>query len=654
MMATNGTSQKEPTLVQQLMPMIAMQHLPGAHGDNGTRKGGVKQLIILDISTRLLPFLGAMVHGFIQRRMKARSHKFYDLMRNAESGQASKKGSVMIERNFKDPSPSDDMFDAVLSLASDLPQTRFIKRMPSGMFMVETSEDIALGDGILFRRVVNMNTASQGLDSETTSTIEVFSYEKNIVQLRDYLTDVELNYRTLRTNQLGRAIYYFDELPCTTLVAGHNGVDLSRCPPHVMFAMYPLHTNKSLSNVFGHSVKSVRKRVDFFVKNRSWYEEKGVPYTMGILLHGEHGCGKTSCIKGIAKDTNRHIVNVKLSKNMTVTQLNNLFYSGRINAIREGQSTAFQIPIDKVVIVMEDVDCLTDIVLDRRVSKRKKKRDDHHNALLENAECPIIIDRLSKIGIPKTSEEQQQLLDSVEQLKALKAMHALKKKDSSAASNNAGEGLKLNLSILLNVLDGVLETPGRILIMTTNHPEKLDKALIRPGRMDSIVHFTRCTVADIVETIDKICGTTLNEDEVIGLRDDQWTPAEVMQVIFENIDDVPRILRILREEHRSKLRRQGELNDIAVSDGDSGEDSDYDKVDDNMHVVDNVQVLNAGGNCAGAEAWDDGADVLEDAYVLPLQDKVNNKAQGSFSVEPFEFKRKNALESSDLQQERRA
>ena len=36
---------------------------------------------------------------------------------------------------------------------------------------------------------------------------------------------------------------------------------------------------------------------------------------------------------------------------------------------------------------------------------------------------------------------------------------------------------------LLNVLDGIVDTPGRIVIMTTNHPEALDAALIRPGRI---------------------------------------------------------------------------------------------------------------------------------------------------------------------------
>merc|ERR1719199_2189083 len=46
----------------------------------------------------------------------------------------------------------------------------------------------------------------------------------------------------------------------------------------------------------------------------------------------------------------------------------------------------------------------------------------------------------------------------------------------------------LNLAGLLNVLDGVVDSPGRILVMTTNHPEKLDAALIRPGRINKRIH----------------------------------------------------------------------------------------------------------------------------------------------------------------------
>ena len=39
------------------------------------------------------------------------------------------------------------------------------------------------------------------------------------------------------------------------------------------------------------------------------------------------------------------------------------------------------------------------------------------------------------------------------------------------------------------VLDGVVDSPGRIIVMTSNHPEKLDPALIRPGRIDRKIEF---------------------------------------------------------------------------------------------------------------------------------------------------------------------
>jgi len=45
-----------------------------------------------------------------------------------------------------------------------------------------------------------------------------------------------------------------------------------------------------------------------------------------------------------------------------------------------------------------------------------------------------------------------------------------------------------SLSDVLNSIDGILSIHGRILIMTTNHYEKLDKALIRPGRVDLVIH----------------------------------------------------------------------------------------------------------------------------------------------------------------------
>lgn len=50
---------------------------------------------------------------------------------------------------------------------------------------------------------------------------------------------------------------------------------------------------------------------------------------------------------------------------------------------------------------------------------------------------------------------------------------------------SAYEGLnRVTFSGLLNCLDGVASTEARILFMTTNYLDRLDPALVRPGRVD--------------------------------------------------------------------------------------------------------------------------------------------------------------------------
>lgn len=48
------------------------------------------------------------------------------------------------------------------------------------------------------------------------------------------------------------------------------------------------------------------------------------------------------------------------------------------------------------------------------------------------------------------------------------------------------DNYRITFSGLLNCLDGVASTEERIVFMTTNHIERLDPALIRPGRVDII------------------------------------------------------------------------------------------------------------------------------------------------------------------------
>jgi len=57
----------------------------------------------------------------------------------------------------------------------------------------------------------------------------------------------------------------------------------------------------------------------------------------------------------------------------------------------------------------------------------------------------------------------------------------------SAATEREQNGNSLTMSGLLNALDGIGTPSGIITIMTTNHVEKIDPAIMRPGRIDQAI-----------------------------------------------------------------------------------------------------------------------------------------------------------------------
>jgi chaperone BCS1 len=78
---------------------------------------------------------------------------------------------------------------------------------------------------------------------------------------------------------------------------------------------------------------------------------------------------------------------------------------------------------------------------------------------------------------------------------------------------------EISLSGLLNVIDGVASQEGRILIMTTNHLENLDPALIRPGRVDLSIGFGRADSATIREIFCRIYKKLDDDMPMIGVDD---------------------------------------------------------------------------------------------------------------------------------------
>jgi SpoVK/Ycf46/Vps4 family AAA+-type ATPase len=95
---------------------------------------------------------------------------------------------------------------------------------------------------------------------------------------------------------------------------------------------------------------------------------------------------------------------------------------------------------------------------------------------------------------------------------------------------------QLDLSFLLNLLDGTLEASGRILIVTTNFPERLDRALIRPGRIDMILPFKKCNRDILREMASAFYERPIAIPNDASL-DYKWSPAEVNQILFRNFTD---------------------------------------------------------------------------------------------------------------------
>ena len=87
----------------------------------------------------------------------------------------------------------------------------------------------------------------------------------------------------------------------------------------------------------------------------------------------------------------------------------------------------------------------------------------------------------------------------------------------------------------------------------------LDKALIRPGRIDMKVKFGLCTAASIVEMYKHYFETELPSSfDTSRLQDDIYSPAEVTQVFLNNMQKPEEGLEQLASQTATNIRLQGE------------------------------------------------------------------------------------------------
>ena len=112
---------------------------------------------------------------------------------------------------------------------------------------------------------------------------------------------------------------------------------------------------------------------------------------------------------------------------------------------------------------------------------------------------------------------------------------------------------KLTLGGVLNFADGIRSSCGseHIFIFTTNHPERLDPALIRPGRMDMHIELSYCTF----EVLKSLCRTylgvtdhpTLVEIQPVLTQSAKVAPADVTAILDANRLNPDRALQNMLE-----------------------------------------------------------------------------------------------------------
>ena len=190
-------------------------------------------------------------------------------------------------------------------------------------------------------------------------------------------------------------------------------------------------------------------------RTRRWYSNRGIPYRRGYLFHGPPGTGKTSLCFAAAG-----LLGLKLYLlNLNSTALD-----------EDGLASLFAALPRRCIVLLEDIDAAG-------ITSTRGK------TIISTPEPTI--DEI----IPGEADGEA---------------------DATVVPDAPAKG-GVTLSGLLNVIDGVAASEGRILVMTTNHADKLDPALLRPGRVDMTINFGYTSEADIKEMFISIYNTTKND-----------------------------------------------------------------------------------------------------------------------------------------------
>jgi hypothetical protein len=529
-----------------IMELFKMQVLMKYMGEAGTPAMSFMFMVLMsfyDTLTKQLPYITAFVAAWVATKYRAR-YAPPSVIKNAIEPPKQKhvRSFIQFER-IAGTAIVDPRIDAVINYVCNLPDAqslRFngVEFMPnfSGPLLIDTDiwfETLPMTAAAALTNNNQSGNTGNGKQSIEGIVYKLSSYEHDIRYIHTFVETTIYNYEQEKKNKLGNEMYYFDHVTAVGKGAGRAPVPNGFCA----FRKSKFQSNRVLDNVYFKECDDLKERVDFFMRRKDWYDAKGVPHTLGIVMWGHPGCGKTSTIKAIANETKRHIFNISLSQITTREALKDLFYNDSVNIYTGDKIEQLTIPIKQRLYVIEDIDAMESVVIKRTPEELARMEEDRR----------------------KKREEKEKLMNQL----------------GRGGFNDKDED-ELDLATLLNVLDGVRETPGRVIVLSTNYPERLDEALMRPGRFDIIIEFSKHSCDVLRSHIEKFYEQPLTEAQWSTLNvlalDKKWTPAEVSQILFKHIHNMDATVTELVEKEPKELFRFSQLAPTAPS-GASAESS---------------------------------------------------------------------------------